>query len=290
MLRHIKHIVFKSGGVLGIIYAGAWSELSKHIDIKELKGVAGTSAGAAAALMTNLNYSSNDIRQFMFETNFKKFLDKRNFLNIRTKYSIYKGDFLTNWIKHILQFKNIKEDISLIELYELTNIELKVYACNINKVELVEFCYKTYPNLKVADVVRASMSIPLFFEPWQFKEEEMNKDIYIDGGIIYSFPITAFDDLDSTLGLYIDTNEDVLKDDLKFNQIQKYIKHLVKAMMTGQDIDFFKSYRHNQIIKYNSLGMSTTHFSITDEEKNNLYHMAKNQTKEFLKSYKQYTD
>ena len=57
---------------------------------------------------------------------------------------------------------------------------------------------------KVADAVRASISIPLFFEPVMLKDHTL-----VDGGVLSNFPIEIFDRLDAeeprwpTLGIKV---------------------------------------------------------------------------------------
>ncbi|MGI9214865.1 MAG: patatin-like phospholipase family protein, partial [Gammaproteobacteria bacterium] len=81
-----RNLVFEGGGVKGIAYVGALEHLTstplkegdKPIDLKEIKRVAGTSAGAIAALLVSLNYSVAEIRKKFEEIDFRDFADKVN--------------------------------------------------------------------------------------------------------------------------------------------------------------------------------------------------------------------
>ena len=75
MIRTIENLVFKGGGVLGIAYAGAIEALEKQGILSQVKRTAGTSAGAVAAALISLGYSSKEIVEVLGDTNFKKFQD-----------------------------------------------------------------------------------------------------------------------------------------------------------------------------------------------------------------------
>ena len=70
------------------------------------------------------------------------------------------------------------------------------------------FSNETTPDMEVAEAVRISMSVPLLFESIKTccnTSRNEPESIYIDGGMLYNYPITLFDEqypLDETLGLY----------------------------------------------------------------------------------------
>ncbi|HAY88229.1 MAG TPA: patatin, partial [Bacteroidetes bacterium] len=61
MTRNIENLVFKGGGVLGIAYAGAIEILENEGILTQVQRTAGTSAGAVAAALISLGYSSKEI-------------------------------------------------------------------------------------------------------------------------------------------------------------------------------------------------------------------------------------
>jgi len=73
MTSIIENLVFKSGGVLGIAYSEAIEALEKEGVLSQVKRTAGTSAGAVAAVLISLGYSSNELVKVLGNTHFKKF-------------------------------------------------------------------------------------------------------------------------------------------------------------------------------------------------------------------------
>ena len=278
-----ENLVFKGGGVLGMAYAGALEVLEQENILANIKRIAGTSAGAITALALCIGYDYKDMKLLMQSTDFKKFQDETNYLKITHDYGLYKGNFLLTWIKEIIRVKNIDAELSFKDLHEMDTYELKVFATNINTTNFQEFSFNKTPDVKIAEAVRASMSIPFFFNAWQFPNGEFNKHIFIDGGVLNNYPIFAFENLEKTLGLYINTEDK--DDDLEFNEITKFIKRLFKAVVKGQDVEVFRTQKiKDQTIFLDNLQISTTHFEITDEEKEDLYTSAKEMVTNFLKN------
>lgn len=278
-----ENLVFKGGGVLGMAYAGALEILEKENILANIKRIAGTSAGAITALALCIGYDYKDMKLLMQSTDFKKFQDETNYLKITHDYGLYKGNFLLTWIKEIIRVKNIDAELTFKDLHEMDTYELKVFATNINTTNFQEFSFNKTPDVKIAEAVRASMSIPFFFNAWQFPNGEFNKHIFIDGGVLNNYPIFAFENLEKTLGLYINTEDK--DDDLEFNEITKFIKRLFKAVVKGQDVEVFRTQKiKDQTIFLDNLQISTTHFEITDEEKEDLYASAKEMVTNFLKN------
>ncbi|SFT39042.1 NTE family protein [Lishizhenia tianjinensis] len=275
-----ENLVFKGGGVLGMAYAGAIDVLEEKGLLSNIQRVAGTSAGALTALSLCLGYTANDLKELMAQTNFKKFQKETNYLKITHDYGLYKGNFLLTWIKEIIAAKDKDPEMTFKDLNACDCWDLKVFACNLNTTGLQEFSFEQTPHIKIAEAIRASMSIPFFFNAWQFPNGDMNKHIFIDGGVLYNYPISAFDNLDKTLGLYINTEDK--DEDLGFDQIGSYIKRLFKAVLKGQDMDMFKSDEvRKRTIFLDNLHISSTHFDITKEEQESLFNKAKELTENF---------
>lgn len=283
MIRTIENLVFKGGGVLGIAYAGAIEALEKQGILSQVKRTAGTSAGAVAAALISLGYSSKEIVEVLGDTNFKKFQDDLNPLKLTTKYGLYRGEKLLTWLQEIIEQKTGNKHLTFAELEDQGYKTLKVFASDLNTATLTEFSLEKTPDVKIAESIRASMSIPLFFDAWKFPDEKPNNHIYVDGGVLYNYPITAFEDLDKTLGFFLDINEE--DDGLDFNDVSSYLKHLFRTVLNAQDVDFFKTLESDKttvIIK--NKGIAITNFSLTKEQQDILYKEGKSATLKYFKA------
>jgi tetratricopeptide (TPR) repeat protein/predicted acylesterase/phospholipase RssA/ankyrin repeat protein len=69
------NLVFQGGGTKGFAYLGAIEVLEKKEMIKDVKRIAGTSAGAITATFLSMGYEFKEIKELFQETPFTKFLD-----------------------------------------------------------------------------------------------------------------------------------------------------------------------------------------------------------------------
>ncbi len=283
-MRNIENLVFKGGGVLGIAYAGAIEILEEKKMLDNIKRVAGTSAGSIIATLLSLRCSAKEIKELVNATNFKDFEDHWDPFRIPAKYGLYQGEYFLKWIKKIIKDKTGDENITFSELVTEGYRELKVFATDLNTSKIKEFSYENTPNVIVAESVRASMSIPLFFEAWKFPNEVPDNHIYVDGGVLYNYPITAFIDYNKTLGFFL-RNYGTNVSDLKYDEIMKYVEVLFNTILKAQEVDFYKNKEEEEItVNIDDFGISATNFGITEKQKAELFNSGKKSTIDYLKN------
>ncbi len=288
MATNFKNLVFKGGGVLGIAYAGAIEVLEDNQILQQVQRVAGTSAGAITAALVSLKYNAAQILQIVKTTNFKSFEDKFNPLRIATKYGLYEGETFLTWMQKCITDKGLPATATFLDFQKAGFLDLHVFSTDLNTQGLKEFSVATTPNVVVAEAVRASMSIPLFFEAWTFTNNNPDNHIYVDGGTIYNYPITTFDSGDEpnmqTLGFYLTnlTGSSPVST-LQYDQLFQYVKDLFDTMMSAQVIDFDEDPTEKQrTVIIDDFGISATNFALTDAQEQQLYNSGKQYTTEYL--------
>ncbi|HET9746696.1 MAG TPA: patatin-like phospholipase family protein [Chitinophagaceae bacterium] len=227
----IKNLVFEGAGIRGIAYCGAIQELEAKNMMGNIEKVGGTSSGAVVAMMLSLGYSGRDIEGLITKTKFKKLNDGGFFFigginRIKKYFGWYKGKKAEKWLGKIIAEKTGNADITFKELYEKGLNDLYVTGTSLTKQKPVIFCRETYPNMKVLDAVRISISIPLYFEPVfidsngrvvYHPKQKQGLDVFVDGGIVENFPIHIFDtatpDL-NTIGFRMDHDAQIESDKL----------------------------------------------------------------------------
>lgn len=226
----VKNLVFEGAGIRGVAYCGAISELEMRNLMTDVERVGGTSAGAIVALTLSLGYNSKEISDIIAATNFKQFNDGKYFfaggINRTSKYfGWYRGNKFENWLEKIIAGKTGNADITFAQLHSKGYKDLYVTGTCLNKQQLIIFSHETYPNMKVKDAIRISMSIPLYFEAvfidtaGNVVKHPRNKDgldVMVDGGFTGNFPVKMFDHAGQTtcctLGFRIDSDEQIKKD------------------------------------------------------------------------------
>jgi NTE family protein len=280
IMATIKNLAFKGGGVLGIAYAGAIKVLEDRQILQNIEKVAGTSAGAITATLVSLGYNSTDIKNIVNGTSFKSFEDKKNILRIFSKYGLYAGDATLAWLKQQIaqkKDKNLSENATFRDFHNAGCRDLYVFASDLNLRTLAEFSFRKTPDVVVAEAVRASMSIPLFFKAWRFSNNNPNDHLYVDGGMIFNFPIDIFDQggvpNPETMGLYLSNVHAVPKaNNLGYNSIVDYVKITFETILDAQPINFINN--PDQLSRtaiIDDLGISPVNFNLSVQQEEALY-------------------
>ncbi|MHB8260604.1 MAG: patatin-like phospholipase family protein [Bacteroidia bacterium] len=284
----IRNLVFKGGGVLGIAYAGAVEVLEEKQILKQVTRVAGTSSGAITAALLSLKYSASELYKVVQSTDFKLFQDGFDPLSLASKYGIYKGNTFLAWMKQLIAAKGIDGNATFSDFEKAGLFDLHVFAADLNIRDMKEFSVTKTPNVIVAQAIRASMSIPLFFDAWTFPNGIPDNHVYVDGGTIFNYPITCFDTdgttNSETLGFYLaDVNFAQPDSTLKFDQMFQYIRDLFQTLTDSQLIDFKNNpEEEKRSVIIDDFGISSTNFSLSDGQKLQLFNSGKTATANYL--------
>ena len=206
-----KNLVMEGGGMRGIAYGGALNELQKQGILPQIERVGGTSAGAIQAMLLAVGYTPDEITRITYETNLKAFADGKfiffgGFTRIAKQFGRYRGEKFSKWLGKLIAQKTGNADITFSQLHALAGKnhfrDLYVTGTNLSKQQAEVLSYETYPEMKVRDAVRISMSIPLYFravaidsvgKTLSLKQNPKAANIMVDGGIVANFPIQIFD-------------------------------------------------------------------------------------------------
>jgi len=269
----IKNLCFRGAGCKGVAYSGCILELEKAGILKHIEKVAGTSAGAIAACLVALKFTAKEIFDITTACDFASFEDSSFISDLETldKYGFYKGQKFLDWIEQIIGTKSGKRSETFSDFKDAGYLDLHVFATNLNTNSLEEFSVKTTPNVSVAEAIRCSMSIPGFFEA-----HKLNNQIYVDGGVLYNYPLTCFDKQginEETLGLYIGVTTDKGVDSgLSFGHPTKYAIALIETLLKAQDEVLYNSPEDmKRTIFIDSCGVSATNFLLTEIDKADLF-------------------
>jgi NTE family protein len=198
MTAQFRNLIFEGGGVKGIAYVGAMQVLNQRGILKNIRRVGGTSAGAINALLFTLGFDIPSQLQLLESTNFKKFMDDSfciiQDINRLTKlFGWFKGDFFSSWAGKLIKEKLGNEKATFKDLKDKKDKkrpDLYMIGTNLSTGYSEVFSHERQPNMPLAEALRISMSIPLFFAA---KRYGPRKDVYVDGGVMLNYPIKLFD-------------------------------------------------------------------------------------------------
>ncbi len=203
--------MLEGGGIRGLAYPGVLQVLEEKSILKNIEKVAGTSAGAIIALMVGLGYNSHDIDSVFQSLKIQKFNDGKNIFGkirrLKKEYGIFKGDKFERWLSVLIKNKTGDPNTTFFQLHQLhvTNNDFKDVYCtgtNVSKQQLQVFSWQHTPHMQLKTAIHISGSIPVYFRPvaidsaWNevpIKNNKINFDLYVDGGMINNYPINIFD-------------------------------------------------------------------------------------------------
>ena len=307
-------LVFEGGGVKGIALVGALSILEERG--YQFQNLAGTSAGAIVATLVAAEYKAAEIREIIAGQNFQRFMDMTwedhiplvgQVLSIVAHKGIYEGKYFLQRMTDLLKAKNVVTFADLLRTPQTDDLRYR-YKVQVIASDLTDRSLLVLPRdahtlgidnpdaLNVAEAVRMSMSIPIFFEPVQFPNPRSKQEhLVVDGGMLSNFPVWLFDSDGPpewpTFGLKLveaNPKQDTLADALPPEPVEdliSYIKSLVSTMVEAHDRLYLEQDQFVRTITIPTSGVGSTDFNLTPEQAQQLYDAGRAAAEGFLQSW-----
>ncbi|WP_428654207.1 patatin-like phospholipase family protein [Runella sp.] len=206
------NLVLEGGGIRGIAYCGAIQELEQRGLLKDIRRLGGTSAGAIQASLLAVGYSAAEMTELVAEMKIQSFNDGQYIFvggtqRLIERFGWYKGETFRKWIADKIERKADSNNLTFGQLHALTQQDscykdLYVTVTNLTQQKSMVLSYEKFPDLAIADAVRASMSIPLYYcavfmdstgRFYQRPPRTIPADVLVDGGLLMNYPIGLFD-------------------------------------------------------------------------------------------------
>jgi NTE family protein len=145
----------------------------------------------------------------------------------------------------------------------------------------------------VADAVRASASIPFFFQPWHIPVDPTLADghkelVLTDGGMLSNFPVSLFDDDDHpTFGIKLSARLSVQQQGWNATGgVLSLGKALISTMVSAHDQLYVdQDSVTSRTVFVDTSGVSSTNFRLSEQEKANLYSKGAAAAQDFLSTW-----
>lgn len=271
-----RNLVMEGGGVKGFAYAGALQVLDSMGILKDIQRVAGTSVGAIQGALLAVGYTSSEIIELTAHIPLKRFNDGGWMLaggisRLRKQFGWYKGVKIAKWMEDLIAAKTGNGHITFGELHaqraEKGYKDLYITGTDLTYQMLRIFSHENYPQMRLCDAVRISLSIPLYYRAvlmddsgriYERPTDQKLLHVMVDGGVLSNYPIFLFDSAryvndhsadvkagfqnPETLGLLMEMPEQI-----QYNAQQPGIHPYAINTMT----DYFKALYHTLIDKAN---------------------------------------
>lgn len=321
MSYSFKNLAIKGGGIRGIAYLGALEVLDQKGILKNIEKVSGASAGAITALLVALNHDFESIKKIANSLDYTKVPGEPSFfrgdidedeveitqeqiddaasrgightnriVNLFKYYGIHTSDYIYDWFKEQIESVVGKPDVTFKDFKEAGCKDLYIAVTNISSHSSIMCSYETTPELEVAEAVRVSMTIPIFFEAIDFDNIYL-RGYFGDGGVMNNFPLQYFDTgiaaNPETLGLFL-YGKDKPQVFPKSYKLTTFAGDIVASLLVAQDWHFARVPQDVQrAVQIWDCGISATDFSITagSEPYNKLYASGKEAALDYFEHY-----
>lgn len=212
----LADLVLSGGGVKGIGLVGAVVALmDAGYSMHRVSGVsAGSLVGSVlAAASKGDQLTAEQVKELALTVPYHKFRDAGPVERIPVigrawgmfrDAGMYRGDFAHAWVRSELKNLGVKTfgDLAVDDdsLLPERRYRLAVTVADVTAGQLVRlpWDYRRVYGLdpdeqRVADAVRASMSIPFYFQPVTLTSAHGRRSTLVDGGVLSNFPIESFD-------------------------------------------------------------------------------------------------
>lgn len=309
-------LVLEGGGVKGIGLAGAVLTLDEAG--YQFQRVAGTSAGAiAAAIIAALNKAGQPLSKlqgYLQKIQFEKFMATGHIRaalggivdaeHLLLHMGLYDGDYLLEWLGGVLKDIGVMYfgDLRLNDAEADRNwtpqqrYSLVVHVSDITRGRLVRlpWDYNEYgldaDNQRIVDAVRASMSIPFFFEPVRFRAPAVAADMaadgipaeagrvtWVDGGLLDNFPVDVFDRTDGakarwpTIGIKLSAKQTSISQVNGTDNVVEEAKACLATLLDNAGRYYIPPNKAARTIFVDNAGIKATDFHINAQQQELLF-------------------
>ncbi len=303
-------LVMEGGGVKGIALVGAVDALRDAG--YRFKRVAGTSAGAIVGSLVAAGMPGDELATLMRQVDYRKFQDESlvdrlplgKAMSLLAEGGVYEGDYLQNWLGEQLAqcgvrtFDDLSYDDPGLELTASQRFRLVVMVSDVShgRLSRLPWDYQTYyardpGHQMVADAVRASMSIPFFYEPVRITGSDRKESVLVDGGMLSNFPIDVFDRGNGaprwpTFGLKLSARPGSQRVRFAVRDTLSMTRAMIGTMASSHDqMHIDEPSVIDRTIFIDTFGVSSTDFNLDRATAENLYRNGRDATAKFLDAW-----
>ena len=309
IMRSKKGITFEGGGVLGFGHGGVMDELFELESLDNITHTSGSSVGSIYACVVGCKGTRKYINDTICKMDVSSFKDGGCFLvqlfRLLIKGGLHRGYNVLNFSRRVVKDLTGNRNTSMKEAYDKFGINLTMTVFSLRYRTTRYINHITQPQAKLADMMRASSGIGIFYKVFKTKllsppdengNRIMESDYLGDGGTLDNDPVHVLREQ----GL---SGRDIIN--IKFlgaNDVDQYNKELegklhdhglpripvgmISAYIDGMRDDAMKRHVHKEdwklTIKINTGDIKVADFDISDKNKVWLYNNGKQAVREYM--------
>jgi len=179
-------IYLSGGGICAMAHVGALLELAEHIPLKAIKEWMGVSAGSFVSMCLCIGFTLEELMDFSMRFDFTNIKETDSLPGWLLHFGVDTGERLHRLVLACLHVKGYASDITFQQLFEKSGKNLRVIASDLNDACPKIFSTTDTPDYLVSDAIRASMSVPYYFQPFLCP---VSGHYLVDGAVISNYPL-----------------------------------------------------------------------------------------------------
>jgi len=184
----IKHLVIAGGGPMGLCFLGALEHLNKQNfwNFENIESIYATSIGTIIGAFICLKYDWETLNKYIIDRPWNEAfkLTGKQIFEAYNKKGLFDKKLAEIIFSPLLKAKDLELNITLKQFYDYSKIDFHLFTFELNKFETLDLSYKTHPDLSLLQALTMSCGLPGLFMP-----VFMNNGCYIDGGVMWNYPI-----------------------------------------------------------------------------------------------------
>lgn len=231
----IKHLIIPGGGANFPILLGALKKLNKegYWKYDDIKSIHCTSCGSLISLIMLLSRNWEDIYEYIINRPWHNVYEitPEMMFGAYTKKGIIDISHFEKSFEPFFSVKDWDINITMKEVYDITNIEINMYVTNFYEMKSEVFNYKTQPDLPILKAVSMSAALPPVVAPTM-----LNDVLYVDGGLLANNPIKQGlevideDEHKDILGFSVNHPQDLYNNITNDSNILEYMSQLLSKL------------------------------------------------------------
>ncbi len=282
-----KIIVLASGGIRVLSYVGALEELAHKGCLDGVETWCGVSGGALIATALALGYTHIELREICerFDFGVLKHIDEHSPLRLLEGcYGLDSGETLRRFCSALAHVKGLDDGITFRELAALPHKpDLRIWCADLTSGELRLFSPVTTPNSPVLVALRASMSIPIVYEPVLGPSGEL----LVDGAVIHSYPIHTLtaSERAGALGILPSVGQSQGKNGYERYSVLSYLYRCWSVLFNHRSDPIIELFRASTIV-VRIANISPTEFDLNAEQRMSLVAAGRQAARAYLRAFK----
>jgi NTE family protein len=241
-----RRLILSGGGIRVTAQVGALKELEKRGYLRFVKEYVGVSAGAFLSTMIVIGYSIQQITEICMGLDFSivRSFEIENALDIFDTFGCDNGENLEKLLISLFRVKGRDPDLTFGKAAQLGLPSLKMYATDINTSKIIEYSSIHSPDTKIIFALRASMCVPLYFQPIQ---DPITGHLLVDGAVLANYPIHLLNESEAEESLGILFN-DINKEITKFEGFMEFLNQIISSHYIAQNKEIFEKFKIQSIV------------------------------------------